>query len=77
MTVKEAIDILERHQEWRRDGNVPPSAPMQDPFRIGEALDTLIALAKGMGAQGAARRGMVNLDPDIVEAVNENFMDLL
>ncbi len=43
MTRKEAIDILQNHNEWRRfKGDTVESTPMQSPKQIGEAIDIAI-----------------------------------
>lgn len=42
MELKTAIEILERHQEWRRDQNVPAKTQMQKPIEIGKAIDYVI-----------------------------------
>ena len=39
MTTKDAIDILIRHNEWRRGGENP-----QSPIVIGAAIDTVCGL---------------------------------
>ena len=42
MTVKEAAEILRKHNEWRRyDGPIGEGPQMQDPALIGKAIDTL------------------------------------
>lgn len=46
MTLKQAIKIVQRHQRWRRDSNVPPKVKMQNPTKLGEALDVLLIVAK-------------------------------
>lgn len=46
MTLKQAIKIVERHQRWRRDSNVPPKVKMQNPTKLGEAIDILLFIAK-------------------------------
>ena len=47
MELKRVIEILEKHQEWRRDQNVPPKTEMQSPIEIGTAIDyALIELKK-------------------------------
>ena len=46
MTLKQAIKIVESHNKWRRDNNVPPKARMVDPKRLGVALDVLLIVAK-------------------------------
>lgn len=42
MTLQQAIEILEAHNKWRRDGNVPNSLPMQNPTQLGIAIDTVV-----------------------------------
>lgn len=44
--IKEAIQILKKHQEWRRDPNVPVKTKMQDPKEIGKAIDIAIIILK-------------------------------
>jgi hypothetical protein len=39
MKLERIIEILEKHQEWRRDQNVPPKTEMQSPVEIGTAID--------------------------------------
>ena len=39
MELERVIEILEKHQEWRRDKNVPPKTSMQSPIEIGTAID--------------------------------------
>lgn len=39
MTVKQAIKVLKKHNNWRRGGR----ASQQDPKKIGEAIDVAIA----------------------------------
>lgn len=47
MELERIIEILEKHQEWRRDKNVPPKTEMQSPIEIGTAIDyALIELKK-------------------------------
>ena len=47
MELERVIEILEKHQEWRRDQNVPPKTEMQSPNEIGAAIDyALIELKK-------------------------------
>lgn len=47
MELERIIEILEKHQEWRRDQNVPPKTEMQSPIEIGTAIDyALIELKK-------------------------------
>ena len=47
MELETVIEILEKHQMWRRDQNVPPKKEMQSPIEIGAAIDyALIELKK-------------------------------
>lgn len=38
MKIEEAIEILERHNEWRRGAEIP----MAQPSILGEAIDVVI-----------------------------------
>ena len=40
--LEKIIEILEKHQEWRRDQNVPPKTEMQSPIELGTAIDYAI-----------------------------------
>ncbi len=46
MTIKQAITIVENHNKWRRDNNVPPKTKMGDVKKLGIALDVLLIVAK-------------------------------
>ena len=46
MTLKKAIKIVERHNQWRRDPNTPPKTKMVNPTELGEALDVLLIVAR-------------------------------
>ena len=46
MTLKQAIRIVENHNKWRRDTNVPPKYKMGDAKKLGIALDVLLIVAK-------------------------------
>ena len=46
MTLKQAIKIVESHNKWRRDNNVPPKTKMVNPTELGEAIDILLFIAK-------------------------------
>ena len=46
MKLERVIEILEKHQEWRRDQNVPPKTEMQSPIEIGAAIDYAISEVK-------------------------------
>lgn len=42
MDIKEAVKLLERHNEWRRGANME----MGDPTEIGQAIDTILKYVK-------------------------------
>ena len=46
MKLETVIEILENHQMWRRDQNVPPKVEMQSPTEIGAAIDYAISELK-------------------------------
>ena len=46
MTLKQAIKIIENHNEWRRDSNVPPKTKMVSPTDLGISLDVLLIVAR-------------------------------
>ena len=46
MTLKQAIEIVENHNKWRRDNNEPPKYQMVDVKELGIALDVLLIVAK-------------------------------
>jgi len=39
MKLQRVIEILEKHQDWRRDQSVPAKTEMQSPIEIGTAID--------------------------------------
>ena len=46
MELERVIEILEKHQDWRRDQNVPPKTEMQSPIEIGTAIDYALSELK-------------------------------
>lgn len=46
MTIEKALDILERHNLWRRDNNVPAKMKMLDPKLVGMAIDKAIEVLR-------------------------------
>ncbi len=44
MDINRAIKILKKHNEWRRDRNVPisESRQMESPTALGIAIDTVV-----------------------------------
>ena len=43
MELKEAITILEKHNEWRRSNEVPINMVMADPKKLGIAIDVVVS----------------------------------
>ena len=49
MDLKQTIKVLEEHNKWRRDNNVPAKTKMAEPKVLGMALDRAIEeLNKGV-----------------------------
>lgn len=46
METKKAIEILEKHQAWRRDIDDVTGINMQDPIELGQAIDYAIKSLK-------------------------------
>ena len=42
MNLRDALDILENHNKWRRDKNIPNSKKMISPELLGEAIDYVV-----------------------------------
>ena len=42
MEIKEAIEILENHNYWRRDNSVPSETEMISPKELGIAIDKIV-----------------------------------
>ena len=42
MDLKQTIKVLEEHNKWRRDNNVPAKTKMVDPKVLGMAIDRAI-----------------------------------
>ena len=42
MTIEEAIEVLELHNQWRNGAEIP----MESPARIGMAIDLVVCMAK-------------------------------
>lgn len=42
MDIKEAIEILEQHQKWRCDNNVPSIYEQTDPRKLTNAINTAL-----------------------------------
>ena len=53
MTVKQAIKVLKKHNNWRRGGR----ASQQDPKIIGEAIDVAIAIMEAMLVKEPSLKG--------------------
>ena|SRR5690554_5334147 len=46
MNLKQTIKVLEEHNRWRRDNNVPAKTKMAEPEVLGMALDRAIGELK-------------------------------
>jgi len=44
--MERAVKVLEAHNRWRRDDNVPNSQPMVDPKELGKAIDLAVNYIK-------------------------------
>lgn len=44
--MERAVEVLEAHNRWRRDDNVPNSQPMVDPKELGKAIDRAVDYIK-------------------------------
>ena len=44
--IERAVKVLEAHNKWRRDDNVPNSQPMVDPKELGKAIDLAVNYIK-------------------------------
>ena len=56
MELERVIETLEKHQEWRRDQNVPPKTKMQSPTEIGAAIDYAISELKKLLSSDVVRQ---------------------
>lgn len=56
MELERVIEILEKHQEWRRDQNVPPKTEMQSPIEIGTAIDYALSELKKLPIHNVIKR---------------------
>ena len=56
MELETVIEILEKHQAWRRDPNVPPKTEMQSPIEIGTAIDFAISELKKLRLSDVVRQ---------------------
>lgn len=61
MKLERIIEILEKHQEWRRDQNVPPTTEMQSPIEIGTAIDYALSELKKLRLGVVSKRCSVAL----------------
>ena len=79
MKLNEAIVILENHNEWRRDKEVPNSIVMVDPLELGIAIDVVVSEVKNFNISGVGvPKGTLPKDIDFIpkkswELFNEHF----
>ena len=52
MKLEEALEILEKHNEWRRDKSVPPKTGQANPKELGIAIDLAIGEMKNRLSEG-------------------------
>ena len=64
MELERVIEILENHQMWRRDQNVPPKVEMQSPTEIGAAIDYALSELKKLRLGVVSKRFYVVQDED-------------
>lgn len=46
MKLKKAVEILEKHNKWRRDNSIPSKYEMANPKELGIAIDTVVQFIK-------------------------------
>jgi len=68
MELERIIEILEKHQEWRRDKNVPPKTEMQSPIEIGTAIDYALIKLKKLRLGDVSKCSCINRDTLTPEA---------
>lgn len=72
MDLPTAIEILEKHNEWRRDENIPPKTDMQNPTDLGNAIDYALIELKKLRVGNVIKNGVAVCDVcgsnDITEA---------
>ncbi|BAQ92520.1 hypothetical protein [uncultured Mediterranean phage uvMED] len=51
MKLKEAIEVLQKHQEWRRDKSFIPKSKIQSPSDVGRAIDYALKELKKLKAK--------------------------
>ena len=56
MKLNEAIVILENHNEWMRDKEVPNSIVMVDPAELGIAIDVVVSEVKKFNISGVSQQ---------------------
>ena len=55
MTTSKAIEVLQAHNEWRRDANIQNSKRMVDPKELGLAIDKAIEVMKAIDLYNKAK----------------------
>lgn len=59
MKESKALQVLRKHQAWRRDGK---GAKQQDPLEVGEAIDVAIAVLETSKRERAKRPNITDVD---------------
>ena len=56
MTIKQAINVLKKHNKWRRGG----AGKQPDPKQVGEAIDVAVVILDHYAKSGELDRVQVN-----------------
>lgn len=70
MKIERAIEVLVKHQAWRRDQNVPSTTEMQNPFELGEAIDYAIEELKKLKTKKEMKQTAVEYLLDFCNSAN-------
>ena len=76
MEILKAIEIIEKHNVWRRDNNVPVKTEMANPTELGIAIDEVLSklnklLIHGVNCCKPTSFEKNNLPNDVKYAFNE------
>ncbi len=67
MELKEAIKILENHNEWRRDKNIPNKIVIVNPTEIGKAIDKVVSDFKNLSDVSHVRKLLWDYEKEIAK----------
>ena len=74
MKLQRVIEILEKHQNWRRDHSVPAKIEMQSPIEIGTAIDYALRELKKLNIDDV--RLCFPTDEDIEDIAESSYPSL-